>query len=255
LIVKQIGGKKVTLSLALAFISFLSIVPEESLSNSPNFRQLIAGVGSPKRTRPFGARGCPATSGYTPLLVTLAPPMETYDPTLVFTVSDRPTFWFYMSDMPPTSTAEFILQNQNDKNIYQGNFLLPKESGLVSLTLPSQKKYSLETEKKYRWYIKVYCNPSISTERYIFDSGWVQRKALSLPQDYAVYDSNGIWYDKVTNLVDKYRRNPKNTQLKKDWATMLQSVGLDETSQSTLLNCCKLPDNQSQLPIKTKADQ
>jgi len=192
-------------------------------------------LGAPGNRKPGGVRNSCPVSVDRPMLVALVPPTN-----LGLTISDRPIFWFYLGNLPPSmGNAEFTLQNPKEEIVYRSNFPLPKQAGIINFSLPSQKQYSLVAEQKYTWYLKVYCDPA-SNKDYIFVKGAVQRKAISLPQDYISYAADGIWYDAITNLANQYRQKPKDPELKQDWIDLLQEIGLKEISQEPLLPCCTL---------------
>ncbi|NJM18252.1 MAG: DUF928 domain-containing protein [Richelia sp. RM2_1_2] len=171
-------------------------------------------------------------------------------------VEANPTFWLFIpyqaSEIP--INGEFVLQNETHNNVYQTDLSIDKGEGIYSISLPLEK--SLETDKIYQWYFKLYCKPDKSSIP-IYVRGWVQRVALeplqqkqliatySPEQRFAFYIQNDIWYSALTELVKLKQANPKNQMIAKYWLQLLNSVGLQELSNKPIVNC------QSQLPTNT----
>lgn len=164
---------------------------------------------------------------------------------LGLTVSERPTFWVYVPKMPTTThPAEFVLQDE-DEDIYRTPLVLPEKPGVMSISLPSSPQYSLQINKKYRWYFKVYCDQPQKKSKYFFVDGWVQRVALTpdiesqlkatKARDYIVYAKNNLWYDAVTHLANLRRTNSQNTVLNQEWAYLLKSVSLQDLAQEPIV--------------------
>ena len=104
----------------------------------------------------------------------------------------HPTFWFYIP-YQPGAHAEFVLQNEDQYQIYKTSFELVETPGVVSFNLPSTSAATLVAGKSYFWYFKIKCDPQGSTDDFV--TGWVQRVEPS-PE----LDENDIWHDALTNL-------------------------------------------------------
>ena len=159
------------------------------------------------------------------------------------TVSDYPSFWFYI---PYTSDEidrlEFALEDtQAKRTIYQTPIQL-SETGIVEVTLPQQSQYAIERNKNYTWYLKGYCN---SEDVDIALSGWIRRISLdsqlqkqletSGSQKYQVYLQNTILYDAITALAKQYQTKPENLQIKNAWSDLLDMLGLKQLANEPLL--------------------
>ncbi|MBF2005544.1 MAG: DUF928 domain-containing protein [Chlorogloeopsis fritschii C42_A2020_084] len=179
--------------------------------------------GAPKGRRRGAAsrRGCPRMQ---PNLTALVPD----DNSQGLTAIEYPTFWFYIPSLPQGNyTAEFILQNSQNQNIYHTPITLPKKSSILSVSLPSQPQYALKPKQWYRWYFKIYCDPQVKSV-YVFVEGTVER----VPQN--AYSADSLWYDVLTNLANRLRANPQNYALKNEWTQLLKSVGLESVSHAPL---------------------
>ncbi|MFB2770973.1 DUF928 domain-containing protein [Pelatocladus sp. BLCC-F211] len=248
---------KWALAIACMLLVWMSyFVPEIAQSNQPvnqNFHQNNSQnieihfqneePDGSRRGRPInregtGSRGdCPSVD----LLTTALIPEKNVG----LTVDDNPSFWFFVPyKQKETPIGEFVLQNEADNAIYQTNFTLPNTPGVVKLTMPST--VSLELNKDYQWYLKLYCSQQ-KLPNPIFVRGWVQKiaiqpnlkgllKSATKPrQRVAIYAENGIWYSALSELAQLRLDEPKNPMLIKDWANLLQDVGLADLASKPIV--------------------
>lgn len=175
------------------------------------------------------------------------PPLTALMPnnTLVLTLAERPTFFVYV---PPISarTAEFVLKDENEDDVYKTTITLPSQPGIISIAIPANVK-PLENGKTYRWYFDLVCN---SGKRVFVDRIMVQRtepsatlanelKQATNPRDRAaVYAKNGIWYDTLQTLAALRHSSPNDATLTNEWKELLESAGIQEVSDKPLINCC-----------------
>lgn len=160
-------------------------------------------------------------------------------------VEANPTFWLfipYKSSKIPK--GEFVLQDENHNDIYRKDFPINKGKGIVGVSLASDT--SLETNKTYQWYFKLYCEDSESTTP-IYVRGWVQRIALqpqqqkqlsrftSPRQRVAFYANNGLLYSAFTELAEICLSNPRNKSIPKDWSKLLSNIGLQDLSNKPII--------------------
>ncbi len=194
--------------------------------------------GRPTKRRGMGSRNdCPATN--IPLTA-LIPENQVGK-----VVGSNPTFWLfipYKSSKIPK--GEFVLQDEAHNDVYRTDFPIDKGEGIVGVSLASGQ--SLEIDKTYQWYFKLYCDRDKSTTP-IYVRGWVRRVALqpnqqkqlsgvaSPRQRVAFYAQNGIWYSALTELVKLRRENPQNKILARDWLQLLNNVGLQNLSNKPIL--------------------
>ncbi|MGF1479095.1 MAG: DUF928 domain-containing protein [Cyanophyceae cyanobacterium] len=150
------------------------------------------------------------------------------------TVSEHPTFWFYLPySRQQVPVGEFVLQDEERNDVYRTAFTVPDKQGYVSISLPSEA--SLEMGRWYQWYFKVYCDPQRNSSP-IFVHGWVQRIALdpsmqselaaATPRQDVTYAARGIWYDALMHLANLRLTYPEDAALQEDWHHLLQSKGV-----------------------------
>lgn len=150
------------------------------------------------------------------------------------TVSERPSFWFYVPyTLASTDSMEFVVQDEQGNELYQAKFSGSETSpGIVGVQLPSPVP-QMEVGKLYHWFFFVNCGSSEP----VFVEGWVQRTALNselqaqleqaTPQEKAkLYANNGIWFEALTTLAELREEKPDDDQVLADWKELLESVGL-----------------------------
>ncbi|MBE9227018.1 DUF928 domain-containing protein [Phormidium sp. LEGE 05292] len=193
--------------------------------------------GRPGRRGGTGSRGdCPPVDMQ---LTALIP-----NSNLGSSVEAHPTLWFYIPyKSSEVATAEFSLQDEQNNDLYRTKFTLPETPGIVSLNLAPAP--SLEINKNYQWYVKVYCSQQKSSAPN-FIRGWVERVALkpelekqlqtaTTPRErIAFYAQNGIWYSALTELAKLHVAQPQNTTINNDWANLLRDVGLENLAQKPI---------------------
>ncbi|WGV26505.1 DUF928 domain-containing protein [Halotia branconii] len=165
------------------------------------------------------------------------------------TVAENPTFWFYVPQLPQTTrSGEFVLQvldGKDVKNVSRTPLTLSGESGIISITLPSQSQYSLKADKKYHWYFHIYCGDPQKTSENFYVDGFVQREMLTQTlnsqlkaaksREYIAYSTNDIWYDALTNLAQLHHANPQNATINNDWFDLLNVVGLPDIAKEPIV--------------------
>jgi hypothetical protein len=104
------------------------------------------------------------------------------DNNLGLTVTESPTFWFFVPQLPATaSSGEFVLQDEEHNDVYRTPFRLPEKPGIVSIRLPSNPQSSLKRDQMYRWHFRIYCQPQTTSE-YFWVEGWVNSGGDKRPQ-------------------------------------------------------------------------
>ena len=74
------------------------------------------------------------------------------------TVSEYPTFWVYVPELPMNlSAGELVLQDEEGNDVFRTPITLPRKPGAIAITLPPNPQYALKEDLKYHWYFQVYC--------------------------------------------------------------------------------------------------
>ncbi len=160
------------------------------------------------------------------------------------TVAKHPSFWFYVPYKPEEiAQAQFVLQDSQRQTIFQAPINLQSTPGYNKFSLPATAP-SLEPGESYRWYFKIYCDRSVTSEENnltadtpLFVQGWVERVPLSSSlylklsksdqQSYRTYGSHGIWYDAVNELLSLHLIDTDNLTLQQDWLKLTQAKGVN----------------------------
>lgn len=240
------------LTLSLLFTSFTNIpalqaqtAPVEPYysfllaQSSQRVRFPIPPVGAPGSRKGGASRGaCPVVEKP---LTALVPPTN-----IGLTISERPTFWFYIPYNPtPARSVEFVLLNDKKNAVYRTTVPIKDTPGIINIVLPSTAP-ALESGKRYQWVFSVICDPSNRTED-IFVRGEVRRDSpnSNLNSQLAatkkerdriiIYAANGLWYDALTALAKLRRSSPQDRTLANDWRDLLGDVGLNEIASERIV--------------------
>lgn len=231
-------------TLGVELVAIAPPTPASPLFDTASFpaAQLISQIfrppnrGAPPRTVGGASRGgCLRASSQ----LTALTPVES----LGLTTASHPTFFWYI---PRTNspTAEILIQDDHDTDIYHATIPLPGTSGIVSFTLPETAP-PLEAGKTYQWYISLVC---VANDRLqdVFTSAGVQRVeaevALTEQLQQAgendrpqIFAEAGIWHEAIASLAEQLRSNPTDPQLLSQWQALLTSVGLVQVIDQPLV--------------------
>jgi Domain of Unknown Function (DUF928) len=195
--------------------------------------------GAPGRREGGGTRGNCLRGD--PPLIALIP--ETNFGT---TVEARPTLYWHVP-VTVSPTAEFVLLDAEDNEVYRTTFQLSGNAGIIQVSLKDAASApALEVGKDYHWYFSLVCDPADRSGD-IFAEGWIQRIAppdslaaqlAAVPESDrpGVYAQAGIWYDALSTLANLRQAEPHNTTASTQWETLLRSVGLDNIAGQPFLN-------------------
>jgi hypothetical protein len=233
-----------------------SSAPAQSIkliSNSPSqsknrLAQLkFPNNGAPTGRRRGGARRevCPNIDNSLTALVPGADSETESKSFLALTVSEYPTFWIYLPQLPATvKTGQFSLQDENNKDIYRKSLILPNQPGVIGYQLPQNARYALKPNQKYQWYFKVSCNEARNKPRNHYVSAWVKRIEMTpnlnhqlkstQSREYITYAENQIWENALTNLANLRLSRANLSQLQEDWTGLLEAVGLREFTKAPI---------------------
>lgn len=161
---------------------------------------------------------------------------------LGLTVAASPTFFFYIPQTPTPQTVEFVLLDDNDRQVYKTAFMTTGASGIIHLSLPASKALPpLAIGKNYHWYFSMLCNPANRAED-VFVEGWIKRvepnpvlalklEKASSQERAALYASAGFWHEALVALAKARRDRPNDSAIAANWTKLLQSVGLETIAQ------------------------
>lgn len=256
----------------------LTIALLSSVINSPPLlaKPIPTSVASIKFTPPppppdrgaTGTRGGAASRGCDASQQTVMALVPTYEQTVGsskqdtvavtkvwgLTDAERPNLLFFIPyGDSAIASMEFVLQKQiNNKNqtIYRTTLTPTASPGIINVSLP-ETLAPLEPEIMYRWFLKVRvkCNPQQPTQL-DYVEGWIQRirknstltellKQAKPQQRAAIYAEKGIWYDAIAILSQQRLTNPKDSVLMANWASLLNSIGLENLANQPITDCCK----------------
>jgi hypothetical protein len=165
------------------------------------------------------------------------------------TVSERPTFFLYVPDST-AKTLEFnIFAVGETENLYEGKLPMPKESGIISFTLPENAP-PLKINQTYQWSISMICNnedfsanPRVSSwvERIEADSSLLKNLERSNSRNLAaIYGEAGIWNEGLNAIAKQRCIEPNNLLVRMKWRQFLESAGLNEMISKKLINSCSV---------------
>lgn len=166
------------------------------------------------------------------------------------TVAANPTFFVYVPETTAKS-AEFLLSDEQDNEVYQTTLRLPtvlssdvptssvSSPSIIKLSLPAN--VSLETGKNYRWVFALNCiAPDGDLSGNLYVEGWIQRTELTpdlktkieqaTPLEQAkLYAMARIWPE--TLVIASQLRSSKPDE----WEELLKSVGLTQIAQAPFI--------------------
>lgn len=196
----------------------------------------------PRPTKPVSGGGLGDTCNSKKQLTALIPDGKSR----LATISELPTFWFYLPNLPDsTASLVFTLNTEDEKTqIYQGSLEVPKGSGIVGLRLPASIK--LENNQTYYWYLRLNCNRKLGTTA----NETVEGNILKLSRTPALeakvqLASPEVLYDALS--MTAARRLSKNLTAEQDWERLLNLVGSSDLATEPILPIITLPEQKSEL--------
>jgi Domain of Unknown Function (DUF928) len=170
------------------------------------------------------------------------------------TITDRPTFWFYIS---PTfkelalKSMKFTLKNQQNEELWSTKLLTSSTkigSGLMPITYKGDQ---LKADGIYYWELSYQQTDVQQGKTRIFDEklhGNLQKETFTnlpsnqkTPDRINTYARNGIWYDLITELITKKQQSPGDLQLANAFRTLIfespdvKYLVIDEKKDDTAL--------------------
>jgi Domain of Unknown Function (DUF928) len=212
--------------------------PKPSSKKQP-FRFILPNEGASGNREGAATRGFCPNDKDKPALTAIIPGKN-----MGLTITDRPTFWFYLPYQPSSTTpVKFTLKNAQDKVIYQQNLQLTNTPGVIGVTLPANAP-ALEVDKTYEWKL-VACDADsvIGRIKRVKASAEVmsQLQANTGRDRILIYAENGFWYDTLTELIALHRQNSQDKDFQADWENLLKSdgVNLANIASEPIVSCCE----------------
>ncbi|MBV6626843.1 MAG: DUF928 domain-containing protein [Rivularia sp. (in: Bacteria)] len=157
------------------------------------------------------------------------------------TAKQRPSIMVYI----PATTAQkafFSVQDENFNHHYQTTLDLPQEAGVMEIKLPASAP-ALSTGKKYQYSLAIICGEYLEPDDRLI-SGWIERvdkKGNRLDRKVSVelaseLAAEGMWYDALSTLAELRKSQPSNQYVANSWQQLLNSVGLNEIAQESIVN-------------------
>lgn len=168
-------------------------------------------------------------------LTPLTPKLPNHPPRSGLTVSASPQFFIY-SPQTTASTAEFVLKDENEEDIYRNTFPISGSAKTLVIRLP--ESVNLEVNRSYHWYFSIVCDPD-NLSKNVDINAWTQRVAVNpalanelenadtLTQS-GLYAQTGIWYDAIAILAQMRQENSDDAIAAENWQNLLNSAGLQE---------------------------
>jgi hypothetical protein len=191
-----------------------------------------------------GRRDAGSRPGCPPVDKPLTALVPEYD--LGLTVEEHPTFWVYVPYSSQIShSAKFVLWDDKQDKVYETTFQLKDTPGIISLSLP--KDISLDISKIYKGAFFFKCgdiglaNVQWKVKRVTLSANLRnQLERATSRERIALYATNGLWHDALTELAQLRRRNPQDEILAVDWTELLRDadVHLDDMVEVSIVGCC-----------------
>ncbi len=198
--------------------------------------------GAPKKSAGGGTRSDDQTcltneENETPL-VALMPNRENK----AKTATDTPTFYGYI---PPTTATqgEFVLVDENNKEVYYTRFSLPSTPGIIKLEIPETVNLQ---PGDYTWSLMIICDSRYRNRdkyvegslEYIPSTPGLENQIKDKPSlaKAEVYANESLWFETLDTVAKIKEENPQ------EWQELLSSVGLEMLVEVPMIDCCQ-PNN------------
>lgn len=162
------------------------------------------------------------------------------------TGSATPTLFFYVPQTQKPQTVEFVLMDENERQIYETQFTTDGKSGVVGITIPgNEPSKTLEVGKTYRWYFAIIPDQQ-NRKLDIYVQGSIKRVAVNQDLENQLkkgasldladgYQANNLWYDAIATVAELRRSHPTDTAIATKWEQLLNSVNLQKLAQEPLV--------------------
>ncbi|WP_310424297.1 DUF928 domain-containing protein [Chamaesiphon sp. VAR_48_metabat_135_sub] len=246
---------QITQNLRLVTIFFLSAIvtiTSPTLANPPTPPQPSlkirwkppippSSLGIPgNRAQGGGTRGCQPYRGITALVPKL--------PGQIFwgqTIDDRPTVWLNTPQgLERDLLMEIAVREQNGKLLAKQSSTTKRKisSGTIGILFPPTAV--LKIDRTYHWTVAFYCDTDERVDRPFLVQAQIGRiapptaltTAKSDLESIQILAENGIWYDALTQIGDRFRKT-KDRKTATVWAALLKSAGINGSDR--IQDCCQ----------------
>jgi hypothetical protein len=165
------------------------------------------------------------------------------------TVSPRPQFWFALPrSLTKKDTVEFVLKDNQDKEVYKTTLTTETPRGIVNLTIPKHIP-PLQTNIIYRWSFSVRCDAESLEDRPGTVQGIIQRVPISTKlknqlagaktpiEQASIYAQNSIWFDALTTIAVNMGKQ-KTKDISETWNELLKQAKLEKVAKLPVVECC-----------------
>jgi len=156
------------------------------------------------------------------------------------TISQRPEILIYV---PQSQAREaiFSLKDIDGNTIHQMNVPVSGRAEIISVNPPTD----LKIDKNYKWFLALKIDGELSARTPYVD-GWIKRiqpnqeiaaslKTGDLLAQAKALGKHGVWYDCVSNLAKLHATYPNNSNFKKHWSELLESVELQQIEKAPII--------------------
>ena len=170
-----------------------------------------------------------------------------------YTLASHPTFWLYIPGY--SKSIDFTLIDEATGNkIYQTNFNVKSEQGIISLKLPSAAP-PLKVGKQYRWKFVFDCGDGaedlyvdVVVERVAASDRLTSQlnSATTVMEKIDIYAENGLWHETITELGNLRRSNPDDVAIATRWNSLWQQEYIRfpdyDLTLEQIQDCCDVGD-------------
>jgi hypothetical protein len=191
------------------------------------------------RAQGGGTRGCQPYRGITALVPKLPGQIAWGQ-----TIADRPTVWLNTPQgLAPGLLMEMTVREQNGQLVAKQSSTTKRKisSGAIGILFPPTA--ALKIDRTYHWAVAFYCDTNERVDSPLLIQGQIQRiaaptaltTAKSALENIQILAENGIWYDALTQLGNRFRQT-KDRETATTWATLLKSAGISGAAR--IQDCC-----------------
>jgi hypothetical protein len=155
------------------------------------------------------------------------------------TIAGQPVLYWYLSE-PTAAPVMFVLVDTRSIQVIHEVTLAPPPQAGVQVVRLKDFGVKLEPNVLYRWYLTVVQDLNVPSHD-IVSGGMIERirPDFNVPDAAApdnvdivrYYAEEGLWYDALASISDLIYASPGNLLLRKQRASLLRQVGLQEVAE------------------------